>query len=203
VRVVWGLTILLVCGIVMMLFPRFSRGGLDSLLAVHVAGITLGYFTTLLLGCLATCYLLSRLFGEPVAGQRSTIRNAATWLTAMSVILTVVGIALGIYCPFPKNGWCWGLDTRELGGIAIASWNVMLLVCLWSNRKSSEILALMVMEIAASLVVVLGWLAAARIENHSYGYLNSLPMIVTLSATCGIVGLTALAPAGCFRLRKS
>ncbi|MDB5347918.1 MAG: hypothetical protein JWP89_6295 [Schlesneria sp.] len=61
----------------------------------------------------------------------------------------------------------------------------------------------MVMEIAASLVVVLGWLAAARVENHSYEYLNSLPTIVILSAACGIIGLTAIAPAGCFRLRKT
>lgn len=203
VRLVWVTTMLLTVFTMMMLLPRFSRGGLDSILAGHVAGVMLGYLSCLLVGFLATCFLVARLFREPGPGERATIRSAATWLTAGAVVLTVVGIVLGSYCPFEKRGWCLGLDTREVGGIAIAVWNATILACFWSGRRSGQILPLMVLQVAGSVVVVFGWLGAARVENHNYGYLNSIAALVAFAALSFAMCLTALLPAGSLRPRKA
>lgn len=203
VRLAWVTAAVSVIGAISMLKPRFERGGLDSLLAGHMGGVLLGYLASLLVSGLAACFLVARLVREPRPGQRTTLRSAATLLTGAAFVLTLSGVALGISCPLEKTGWCWGLDTREVGGIGIAVWNALLLAYLWAGRRSPRIQIPMLLGSVGGAVVVLGWFAAARVEQHSYGLLTAAPMIALLAIGWAGIGLTALVPAGCLRLRRA
>ena len=68
-------------------------------------------------------------------GQARTLRRAAFGLSGLAVALTGVGIAFGsLFCPNEKTGWAFGLDTREVGGLGILAWNVVMLAGCWLGR---------------------------------------------------------------------
>jgi hypothetical protein len=90
-----------------------------------------------------------------------------------------------------------------VGGLVIAGWNAVLLAGTLAGRRPERILTPMVLGAAGGAVIVFGWLAAARVESHSYGFLTTVPAIVTLAALCVLVSLSALAPAGCLRPGRS
>ncbi len=203
VRVVWGVAAGVLLLTVWMLLPRLSRGGVQSILAGHMGAVLLGYAASLLLGGLAICFLLARLVHEPSLGQRTTIRNAACLLALAAAALTAGGIGLGIYCPLEKHGWCFGLDTREVGGLVIAAWDLLAALVLLAHRRTGRILLPMAVASAGTVVVVLGWLVAARIEQQLYGALSD-PLVLATSVTLlSILTLTALVPAGVLRHRSS
>jgi hypothetical protein len=82
--------------------------------------VMLGYVATLLVGFLAACYFIARLFHGLSDGQARTLKRAAFGLSGLAVALTGVGIAFGsLFCPHEKTGWAFGLDTREVGGLGI------------------------------------------------------------------------------------
>jgi hypothetical protein len=60
VRLTWVGGILLAGAMLMPLWPKFTAGGLTSVLAAHMGAVMLGYVATLLLGFLAACYFLAR-----------------------------------------------------------------------------------------------------------------------------------------------
>lgn len=53
VRLAWAASVLLALAAILMLKPRFDRGGVDSLLAAHMGGVMLGYLASLMVGGLA------------------------------------------------------------------------------------------------------------------------------------------------------
>lgn len=203
VRVVWGVSAGVLLLTVWMIAPRLARGGVQSILAGHMGAVLLGYAASLLLGVLAICFLLARLIHEPGLGQRTTIRNASSLLALLAATLTGGGIALGIYCPLEKQGWCFGLDTREVGGLVIAAWDFLAAGVLFAHRRTSRILLPMTVASAGTVVVVLGWLVAARLESQLYGAMSD-PLVLAFTLTMlSVLTLTALAPAGVLRLRGS
>lgn len=85
----------LAAAMVMPLWPRLAAGGLTSLLATHMGLVMLGYVATLLVGFLAACYFVVRLFAGLSEGQARTLKRAALGLSGLAVTLTGVGIAFG------------------------------------------------------------------------------------------------------------
>lgn len=202
VRLTWATAAGLAVAMAWPLAPRLAEGGERSLLAAHMGAVMLGYVGTLLVGLLSACYLVARLFREPRAGQRTTLRRATLALSAGAAALTGAGILLGAWCPFEKSGWCFGLDTREVGGLTILAWNLVTVVCFWRGRHSDEVLAAVLLGVAGNAVVVLGWLGAACIEGSPQGAFGTAA-VVALTLGQLAFSCTALAPAGWARLRKS
>jgi hypothetical protein len=199
VRLMWAGGAILAVSMLRPLAPRFSAGGLDALLAAHMGAVMLGYVATLLVGFLAACFLLTRLFRDLSVGQAETLRRAVVKLAGAAVALTGLGMGLGIFCPYEKQGWFFGLDTREVGGFAILAWDIFMLACCALARRPSKLGTMMLLGIAGNVVVALGWLGAAAVERQLHGSpSNALPVIALVLGQLAIGG-AALAPAGCLR----
>jgi len=204
VRLAWAGGALLAASMLAPLFPKLTAGGLASLLAVHMGAVMLGYVATLLVGFLAACYFLTRPFRELRKGQVQTLKRAALVLSAAAVVLTGSGIAMGcLFCPHEKTGWAWGLDTREVGGIAILAWNVAMVSGYWRGRESSRLGAMMLLGVAGNIAVALGWLGASAVERQLHGSPgNYTPVVIAVLSQLALAGI-ALAPAECLRVRRA
>jgi hypothetical protein len=198
VRVAFALGALLAASMVMPLWPKLAAGGVSSLLATHMGLVMLGYVATLLVGFLAACYFVARLFHGLSDGQARTLKRAAFGLSGLAVALTGVGIAFGsLFCPNEKTGWAFGLDTREVGGLGILAWNVVMLAGCWLGRHSERLGAMMLLGLAGNVAVVLGWLGASAVERHLHGSPASFTPVMVLLLMQLALGCLALAPAGC------
>lgn len=202
IRLVWVASMLLLAAIVRPLVPKLTAGGLNALLAVHMGTILLGYTASLLGGVLAVAYLLTRLFGDLSTVQKESLKRVLLLWSGLAVALTGAGVLLGEWCPYEKVGWCFGLDTHEVGGIAILIWNMVMFACHWFYRRASSATRVMLVGVIGNIVVILGWLGAAVAEKHPFGIFTSYPVIVVLVASQVAVSCTAIAPAGCLRSNR-
>lgn len=122
----------------------------------------------------------------------------------MAVAFTGSGIAVGsLFCPDEKTGWAWGLDTREVGGIAILAWNVAALFGFYVRRPSSKLGSMMRLGIAGNVVVVLGWLGASALERQLHGSAANFTPVIAIILIQLALGCLALAPPGCLRGRRA
>ena len=204
VRLAWAGGALLAASMLMPLWPKLTAGGLASLMAGHMAAVMLGYVATLLVGFLAACYFLARPFRELGAGQAATLRRAALILSGIAVALTASGIAVGsLFCPDAKTGWAYGLDTHEVGGLAVLAWDVAMLAGFWRHRRSGRLGMLMLLGLAGNVLVLLGWLGASAVERSLSGSPADYTLVVALVLVQVAIGLAALAPSGCLRPRRT
>ena len=95
-----------------------------------------------------------------------------------------------------KTGWAFGLDTREVGGLGILAWNVVVLVGCWLGRNSDRLGAMMLLGLAGNVAVVLGWLGASAVERSLHGTPGDYTQVIALVLGQLAIGLVALAPAG-------
>lgn len=174
----------------LVLWPLTSRlfaGGVDSLLAAHTGAVLLGYVATFAVGVLGACFLVSRLVAVPDSGRQRYLRRALLWLSALAALLTGGGVAAGVFCPFAKTGWCYGLSTHEVAGLAVLFWDFLLLAVCLACRPGRMMVLLTVLGTAGTALVVFGWFGV-------------VPALLALSLPIAVGG-TALVPAGCLRLR--
>jgi hypothetical protein len=204
VRVAFVGGAVLAASMVMPLWPKLVAGGVTSLLATHMGLVMLGYVSTMLVGFLATCYVIARLFRGLSDGQALTLNRAALGLTGLAVALTGVGIAFGsIFCPNEKTGWAFGLDTCEVGGLGILAWNVITLAGCRLGRRPESLGKMMGLGLAGNIVVVLGWLGASAFERQLHGNpADFTPVVALVLVQLALAGL-ALAPAGCLRSARA
>jgi hypothetical protein len=203
VRVAWVGGVVLAASIVGPLAPRLGVGGLPALLAAHMAAVTIGYVATLAIGFLAACFLLARLFRAPDPGTQRALRQATLSFSLLAAVMTGGGIIAGAFCPFEKRGWCYGLDTREVGGLAILAWDLMVFVCCFLCHRASAVLDLVLVGIAGNILVILGWLGAAAVESPGAGLLRNWPAISGLVLIQVVIGCSVFAPPGWLRGRES
>lgn len=140
------------------LLSRWQEGRLESLVAVHVGAITLGYSISLLVGTLVICYVATRPFGDLADGQLRGLERTVFKLTATATVLTLLGILLG--CVWAKDhlGHYWGWDPRETWGAVVVVWNGVLLLLLRSHVWEHRALLL---GILGNGLVGVAWLAGA------------------------------------------
>jgi hypothetical protein len=201
VRLAWVAIAVLAVSLLGGLAPRLTVGGPDALLAVHRGAVTLGYLATLAVGSLAVCFLLTRLFRDLEAGQRRSLQRAALLLSLLAAVLTGLGIAVGGLCPFEKTGWCFGLSTHEVAGVVVLLWDGLLLVTCFCGRSAGGLTAGMLLGVVGNVLVLLGWLGAAVVEDHPVGFLGGATILALVVSQLAI-GCTAFAPAGCLRGKR-
>ncbi|OJW07464.1 MAG: hypothetical protein BGO49_26225 [Planctomycetales bacterium 71-10] len=200
VRLAWVGGALLAASMVLPLWPKLAAGGLASLLATHMGLVMLGYVSTLLVGFLAASYLVARLFAGLADGQVRTLQRAGLSLSALAVALTGVGVAFGfIFCPHEKTGWAFGYDTREVGGLVVLVWNLVMLAGCWAGRRSESPAAMMMLGLVGSMAVVLGWLGATAVEHRLHGAPADFATVAAVVSAQLAVACLAFAPAGCLR----
>jgi hypothetical protein len=141
------------------LLARYQDGRLGLLLAAHVGTVTLGYTGSLLVGFLAICYVVRRLFRDLSGGQMQSLRNTAFTLTTVATVLTLAGVLLG--CVWAKDhlGRYWGWDPKETGGACVLAWDLAMLL-LW-RRVAAAGRIVILLGILGNIVVSLAWFAAA------------------------------------------
>jgi hypothetical protein len=168
------------------------QGKFGVLLAGHVFTIILGYATTFAVGFLAVWALLSRVVAGAEARQGEGFRAAAVALAAAGLVLTAVGVVLGGWWAADNLGRFWGWDAKEIGGLSVLGWNVVLL--LWLRYRPTVVLVGMVLGGVGNVVVSLGWFGPALLDNRlSYGFGPPLLGFVIVQV---LLLLLALVPAG-------
>jgi hypothetical protein len=167
------------------------QGKFGVLLAVHVFTIILGYVTTFAVGLLAVWALLSRVVAGSEARQGEGFRSAASALAGTGLLLTAVGVLLGGWWAADNMGRFWGWDAKEIGGLSVLVWNVVLL--LWLRYRPAAALVGMVLAGVGNVIVSLSWFGPALLDNrHSYGIGLWLGFVVVQL----LLLLLALVPAG-------
>jgi Cytochrome C assembly protein len=201
-RVVTAAGLLLGACLVGALAARWQAGLTEALLAAHVGAVTLGYGATLLVGALAVCHVLRRPFGDLSAAQRRWLGHTAFRLSCAAATLTAVGVFLGAVWARDHLGRFWGWDLREIGGLVVLAWDVVLAVFFLRGwPRGGERLAGL-LAVAGNVVVALAWFGPAVVAPpRSYG--PSLLAFWLLLFTGSQVAVLAagLAPAGWIRRR--
>ncbi len=139
-------------------FPRWQdRWGV--ILTAHVCSVTLGYTSLFLVGLLGVCYVARRPFRDLNAGQMKSLGRAVFTLTAVSAVLTFVGIVLGCVWANEHLGRYWGWDAREISGACVLAWACAMLLLFWLRRVPEG--TLISLGILGNVVVGVAWFGAA------------------------------------------
>ena len=187
-----------------LLFTSGRLGDLPGLLlATHVTAVTLGYSMTLLVGTLATCYVLARPFGRPDPRQVQGLVRATYRMTAAALILTALGVVLGGIWADASWGRFWGWDAKETGVAMVVLWDVAVLAILARRLLGAH--GTLLLGLAGNAVVALAWFGPAllSINLHAYEYpplVMPLALFVVAQAALACLGLV---PAGCISKRKA
>jgi hypothetical protein len=191
-RVVVAALALLGLGLAWLIGTNLFQGKFGVLLAVHVFTIVLGYVTTFAVGFLAVWALLNRVVAGTEARQGEGFRSAAPALAGTGLVLTAVGVVLGGWWAADNLGRFWGWDAKEIGGLSVLAWNVVLL--LWLRSRPAAALVGMVLAGVGNVIVSLSWFGPALLDDrHSYGFGPSLLGFVVVQL---LLLLLALVPAG-------
>lgn len=158
VRVALFASVALVALLIGYLLARWQDGRLESLLAVHVGAITLGYSAALFAGILVICYVVTRPFRDLAAEQIQGLQRAVFTLTATSAVLTLLGVLLGSVWAKDHLGRYWDWDAKETGGAVVLVWDAVLLLLLASRLWEPRA---MLLSILGNSVVGFAWFAGA------------------------------------------
>jgi hypothetical protein len=187
-------------GTIALLWGHVQSGRMELLLACHVFSITIGYFSALVFGGLAICYVCQRGARGFAIARMGLLTRAALWFTGFSAVLTGLGIVLGALWAKEHFGRYWGWDIREIGGLAVLSWLLILLAIQWSKVG---VHATMILGIGGNNVVALAWLGVNLLGHgaKSYGAALSYALFsfIALNLVVFIIGLM---PAGLLRLKQ-
>jgi ABC-type transport system involved in cytochrome c biogenesis permease subunit len=179
------------------LTPRLG-GDLGSVLVPHIAAVTVGYSITLLIGTLAACYLVARLFGALEAGHLESLLRATRHLTLTAMILTLAAILLGGIWAQERLGRFWTWDPREVAALLVALWNATMLLVL--TRRLLPAHTTLSLGLAGNVVVALAWFGPPLLGYglHAYKAAAPLPLGIFVVVQFLLAGLAFL-PEGILR----
>ena len=148
-------------------FP-FAQHGRDVLLALHVLAITTGYTTVFAIGFVSLWATVERALGGWNQAKDAALRSAGRRLGILAVCATVIGVALGAWWAHDHMGRWWGWDIRELGGLAVAGWSMLLYRGFRAGATPTQLLVLL--GVVGNIVVAMAWFWPAVGGAHSYGF---------------------------------
>jgi hypothetical protein len=187
-------------GTIALLWGHVQSGRMELLLACHVFSITIGYLSALVFGVLAICYVCQRRARGFSIARMGLLSSAARWFTGFSAVLTALGIVLGALWAKEHWGRYWGWDIKDIGGLAVLSWLLLLLAIQFCNVG---VHATMILGIGGNIVVALAWfgvnLVVPGAKSYGAALIYSLFSFIALNLVVFIVGLM---PAGLLRLKQ-
>jgi hypothetical protein len=158
----------------------------DPLLGFHVFSVTVGYTAVLAVGFLALWATILHALGR-LDRRRAALRTTGARLATLAAIATALGCALGAWWARDHFGRWWAWDPRELGGVAVLGWSVLLLAGF--RLRDASLPVLLLLGVMGNLVVALSWFGPVLIETqHSYGF-STMGMALGIVIAINIVAL--------------
>ena len=199
----WPVTIgswLFVAGVFLMpawMLPRLLAGKVSLLLGAHIFTVTAGYAAAFFVGSLGIYYVWNRLFRASSSKRQALLDRAVHVFSGLSAGLVIAGFGLGaLWCHQHHGKYLMG-DAKEIGGLSVALWFVVLPVMQRRGRLSERVT--MLMCIAGNVIVALAWFGAAILVDGSKmhdGPASYLPLALSIFLGIHLVFLVmGLAPA--------
>ena len=182
---------------------RLLKGKIDTLLALHVLTITLGYTAVFSISAIAAWSVLSRTFRGWSDTETEVLSRTTWYITVSALVLTMLGMALGGFWVYSQTGQYWAWNPKEIGGVTLVAWNALVLVLL--NRRKNERIG-MVLGLMGSALVTLCWFgpifAASGALHGQRG--SDIPIRVAVIEVASLLALLSLVclPAGHVRYRR-
>jgi hypothetical protein len=174
------MTVVLAAIFVSILLKNSAYPDLQLLLATHTFTISFGYLLTFLLGALALCFSLQRIFTPLNPAQTHSLAQAAHRLSIAATVLTATGIILGMVWADFAWGKAWSWDGKETGGLAVLAF--LLFFTLRQPARSPQ--QSMLLLLLGNIVVASAW------------FQSSL-WIIGLTTLLSLLGLYANLKPGC------
>jgi hypothetical protein len=154
----------------------------------------------LMFGGLAICYVCQRWARGFSIARMGPLSRAALWFTGFSAILTALGIVLGALWAKEHFGRYWGWDIREIGGLAVLGWLLLLLAMQCCNVG---VHATMILGIGGNIVVALAWFGVNLVGHGAKGYgVALIYLLFSFIALNLVVFIIGLLPAGLLRVKQ-
>jgi hypothetical protein len=167
IKVVAGVEMAVALALAMFLVSRLGSGRWNFLLAAHVFTVTLGYLATFLVGALGICSVAHRSLSELSSSRAHSLNRATYFLGWVAASLTAAGIILGMLWAKAEWGRYWAWDVKEVGGLAVITWQVCFLFSYRLACVSTR--GLLGLSLLGNIVVSLGWFGANLLSGlHAY-----------------------------------
>jgi hypothetical protein len=150
--------------VVWMLLTKLLEGLIEPLLAVHVLTVMAGYLAVFTVGTLAAWSLLIRTLRGWDERRATAFRAYAFRITLVGALFTLVAVVTGAWWARDHLGRYWAWDSKEVGGLAVLGWHVLMLAGLHLRKL---VLAPQLLGVLGNIVVSLSWFAPA-LATHSY-----------------------------------
>jgi hypothetical protein len=147
---------------------RVAMKRTDPLLGFHVFAVSVGYGAVLAVGFLALWATIPHALGRLDSRRDAALRKTGARLALLAAIATAIGCALGAWWARDHLGRWWAWDPRELGGVAVLGWSLLLLASF--RLRDASLPVLLLLGVMGNLVVAMSWFGPVLIETHSYGF---------------------------------
>jgi cytochrome c assembly protein len=178
---------------ILVIGPRARTG---ALIATHVILITTGYCALLALGLLSATAALARAFAGWDDTHHHSLRRTGVLLATACALATAPGILLGAAWSHTHLGRWWAWDPKEIGGLAVLTWS--LLLCKTFSSRSTPPQLLILLGLLANPVVSLSWFGPHLTPPpYAYGFATSLTgalLTAFLILQAALIHLTLLPP---------
>ena len=168
----------------------------QPLLATHVALVITGYCAVFAVGFFTAFAILSRALIGWEEPQHRAVRRIGGMLSSLSVAATAPGVILGAVWAHQHMGRWWGWDPKEIGGMCVLAWGVILFKSFVSRTTAPQML--MALGVIGNAVVAISWFGPVlTAQSHSYGNGTSLVGALLgafLIVQMGLVYLALLPP---------
>ncbi|MGV3774948.1 MAG: cytochrome c biogenesis protein CcsA [Verrucomicrobiales bacterium] len=175
----------------------------DALLASHIYLLTLGYMTVFFSGMLGICFVCQGSFSEFSPSRSQSIRRANAFFCSLALVLTSVGMILGVFWAKGEWGRYWAWDLRETGALCVVLWlSSYLFLHRFVNSNSRTFLAVSVL---GNNIVGLAWFGPPLLTHlHQYGASNNLLFVLVGAFVANVIlFLLSFASPGWLRLSKA
>lgn len=159
---------------------RNDSGATSLLLATHVFMIILGYSMTLLIGGLGICFVSQRCFADFSTSRLQSIGRVSFTLSGVALLLTTVGVILGMAWAKITWGRFWGWDAREIGGLCVTVWLVTYLLAHRFFKNSAR--GILTISMLGNIVVTVAWFGPQVKGLHQYGAFSQSMLLMAVMA---------------------
>ena len=200
VKLAIGVTALTAFVITIVVSGRLDSGAASLLLGLHIFMVTLGYTITLLIGGLGICYVSQRCFEGFSISRLQSISRASFVLSGIALVLTTMGVLLGMVWTKVEWGRYWAWDYKEIGGLGVIVWLVFYLVA--HRLFKSNARGVLTISMLGNIVVSLAWFGPQLSRLQQYGTFGPSMLLMAVVANLVFFAI-GYCPAGWLRSKRA
>lgn len=186
--------------IAMVIIGRRDSSAVTLLLATHVFVITLGYTMTLLIGGMGICFVSQRCFEDFSTSRLQSISRVSFALSGVALLLTTVGLILGMAWAKISWGRYWAWDAKETGGFCVIVWLGFYLLAHRFFKSSAR--GILTVSLLGNIVVILAWFGTQLNGLHQYGTFRESMLLLAAVANLVFFAM-GYCPAGWLRSKQA